>query len=324
MGFPHTFVVRVSWLVSAVVAVLLLAREFRDDDAADSPNQVSVVSEVRGVPRARAARPVPKLDDRMGTDEVIVSLTMVGDGETLDQGFTLTRSLDVRVLALGEGTGGEMHDYGVILDAATRRPIWRMRMRDTHHAGGAEKNRMIDEVLSLDAGSYLVHYVSDDSHSYGDWNSAAPEFPELWGITLLSAHGSLDRDVVRPYDPVDDESVLARIVGVRDDEYRAARFTLDRPAEIRVYAIGEGDRSDMYDYALIEDAGTGAVVWRMSYSRTEHAGGAQKNRLFDGVIRLQAGQYSVVYQTDGSHSSGDWNSSAPDDPFNYGVTVSRR
>ena len=61
----------------------------------------------------------------------------------------------------------------------------------------------------------------------------------------------------------------------------------------------------------------------MTYRETEHAGGARKNRLFDRAIRLQAGQYTLVYQSDDSHSFGDWNSEAPDDPFYYGVTVFR-
>ena len=140
----------------------------------------------------------------------------------------------------------------------------------------------------------------------------------------MSAHGPPRRGVVHTYDDRDNEAVLARIREVGDGEHRVERFTMDRAGDVLIYAIGEGDRSEMYDYATIEDAATGGVVWRMTYRRTEHAGGGRKNRLFDGVIRLEAGEYHLVYRSDDSHSFRDWNTAAPHDPFNYGVTVFRR
>jgi hypothetical protein len=257
------------------------------------------------------------------TENVILSLTMLGDDESVVEGFTLTRPMEVRVLALGEALNGQLYDYGAILDATTRKPVWQMELHDTHHAGGSDKNRMVDEVIFLDAGSYLVHYVTDGSHSYKDWNAAAPSYPELWGITVLGAHGPVDRDAVRPYDDRDNDAVVARIVGVGDDELHEHWFTLEQDAEVRVYSIGEGGASEMNDYAWIEDAG-GNLVWRMSYSDTDHAGGARKNRVFDRILRIPAGEYRLVYQSDDSHSFGDWNMSPPDDRYNYGVTIFRR
>jgi len=64
-------------------------------------------------------------------------------------------------------------------------------------------------------------------------------------------------------------------------------------------------------------------VWEMTYRTSEHAGGADKNRLFNGAIVLPAGDYILRYQTDGSHSAEDWNGAPPDDPFSYGVRLSR-
>ena len=273
-------------------------------------------------PTAPTPRAVPA-PPRIGPEDVIMAIAMMEDDESRMEGFTLTRPLDVRVLALGEGTSGRMVDYGAILEATTRRAVWAMEIDQTHHAGGAEKNRMVDEIISLEAGDYLVYYVTDDSHAYGDWNSSAPAFPELWGITLSGAHGQLDRGVVRPYDDNNNEAVLARIVGVRDDAHESDRFTMRRAGEVRIYAIGEGD-GEMYDYATLEDGATGEVVWRMTYRQTEHAGGGQKNRLADEVIHLDAGEYVLRYQTDGSHSFGDFNTAAPHDPFSYGVTLFRR
>ena len=318
MAFPHNLVVRGSWIVSAVVAVILLGRGFQgDDDVVVVTSGQATARTLDGDRSGRSTR------DRLDSHDIIVSLAMVEDDENRSEGFTLKRPMDVRVYAVGEGTGNEMHDFGVILDATTRRPVWEMKMRATHHAGGAEKNRMVDEVLSLPAGDYMVYYITDDSHSYGDWNSAAPTHPELWGITVLSAHGSVDRDVARPYDDRGSDAVLARIVQVGDDEHRRERFGLKRHATVRVYALGEGD-GEMYDFASIEDAQTGHTLWEMTYRETEHAGGGSKNRVFDGTIHLPAGEYILVYRSDGSHSFGDWNVGAPDDRFNYGVTIIRQ
>ena len=40
----------------------------------------------------------------------------------------------------------------------------------------------------------------------------------------------------------------------------------------------------------------------MSYRRTEHAGGAGKNRKINEVITLPKGSYALYYETDSSHS----------------------
>jgi hypothetical protein len=59
----------------------------------------------------------------------------------------------------------------------------------------------------------------------------------------------------------------------------------------------------------------------MEYRDTDHAGGAQKNREVRDSITLPAGEYEVIYETDGSHSFGDWNDRQPDNPLMWGITV---
>ena len=312
MAFPHRSVTRVAWFVSAVLAVFFVAQKVRPEHRTTKTVVI----------RERAPDKVPA-QARVETENIILSLTMVGDDESVVEGFTLTRPMEVRVLALGEAMSGELYDYGTIMDATSRRPVWKMTLAETHHAGGSDKNRMVDEVIALDAGSYLVRYVTDDSHSYGDWNADAPAYPALWGITVLSAKGPVDRDVVRAYDDSDDEDVVARIVEVGDDAHHEHWFTLEETADLRVYAIGEGQDGEMFDYAWIEDA-RGDVVWQMDYSETEHAGGAQKNRVLDAILRVPAGEYRLVYQTDDSHSFESWNMAAPEDPYSYGVTLFRQ
>jgi hypothetical protein len=303
-------VTRTAWFVSAVLAVFFIAQKVRPEHRTTTR---TVVVRERAPDKAPAHANVE-------TENIILSLTMLGDDESVVEGFTLKRPMEIRVLALGEAMSGELYDYGTILDATTRKPVWKMTLANTHHAGGSDKNRMVDEVIDLKAGDYLAHYVTDDSHSYGDWNAAAPDYEALWGITVMSTHGPVDRDVVAPYDDSGNDAVVARIVGVGDDAHHEEWFTLEETADVRVYAIGEGDNSEMYDYAWIEDD-RGNVVWQMVYADTDHAGGAQKNRMFDAILRVPAGEYRLVYQSDDSHSFGGWNMAAPEDPYSYGVTL---
>ena len=120
-----------------------------------------------------------------------------------------------------------------------------------------------------------------------------------------------------------DPAIIAQLVGIRDDADRSQEFTLERETEIRIYALGEGDDDEMYDYAWIADANTGRGIWEMTYRLTDHAGGAQKNRLYNGKITLPAGEYLLRYHADDSHSHGSWNMTPPNDPFSYGVTLLR-
>ena len=84
--------------------------------------------------------------------------------------------------------------------------------------------------------------------------------------------------------------MLASIDMVGDDEHKSEHFELAKDSAIRVYAIGEGEREGMHDYAWIKAAPTGRVVWEMTYRVTEHAGGAKKNRVFNDTLHLEAGE----------------------------------
>ncbi|MGH7537312.1 MAG: hypothetical protein ACREMF_01640 [Gemmatimonadales bacterium] len=274
-------------------------------------------------PAARAAvrpfewEPVP-------AGQTIVSLTDIGDDKLRSAGFTLRRSMDVRIYALGEGSnpGGEMDDYAWILDATSRRRVWAMRYEDTEHAGGAEKNRLFDGTIRLEAGRYVVYYKSDGSHGSGKWNDAPPAESRYWGVSIFPASGQLDRSAVGPREDVTSDAV-AELVRIRSGRRLHTPFTLDSATLVRVVAIGEGSDGEMFDYGWIENAETGTAAWEMTYRATTHAGGARKNRLFDGTIRLPAGRYELRYETDGSHAYGDWNDDPPDDPAGWGIAVLR-
>jgi hypothetical protein len=254
-------------------------------------------------------------------EQEIVTLNRLGDDVDVSEGFSLLKPTKVRVYAIGEGRDGDMFDYGWIEDALTGKRIWKMYYRDTEHAGGDDKNRLYDGVIKLDAGSYIVHFETDDSHAYDDWNTSKPYDPEGWGIQIFSI-GKYDvSKIVKKYDPQEDENIIVKLIRVGDDEHVRKQFSLKKKSKIRIYALGEGDWDEMYDYGWIEDFDTGEIVWEMEYGDTRRAGGDSKNRLFDGVIRLKAGNYIAHYQTDDSHAYKTWNESPPRDRRNWGITI---
>jgi hypothetical protein len=252
-----------------------------------------------------------------------LEMTGIGDGEARSRGFTLTRAMDVRVYAIGEGRDGRMFDYAWITGGGSRQKVWEMRYADTAAAGGDPKNRLFDRAIRLEKGDYVVHYVTDDSHSAEAFNAPAPHDARRWGVTLLAAGGALDRAAVTAYVEKPDPDVVAQLARVRDGERPRASFRLAGETRVRIYALGEGTRGGMSDYGWIEDARTGRAVWEMTYRGSDPAGGASKNRRFDGTIVLPAGEYTLRYEADGSHAFGSWNSAPPDDPTMYGITVYR-
>ena len=255
--------------------------------------------------------------------EPIVELTKVRDHEYRNEGFTLNKPLKLHIFALGEGRDNEMFDYGWIVNTKTREKVWTMKFRDTEPAGGDDKNRMFDGIVQLEPGNYMAYYVTDGSHAYHSWNTSPPFDEKHWGITITVMDENYSPDDVSVYKEADDPNVIAKIVRVGDDVRERQKFTMEKDGYVHVYAIGEGSRDEMYDYAYIENYDTGRKVWEMTYRKTDQAGGARKNRLFDDDVHLEAGTYYVIYRTDDSHSFEDWNEDPPYDPVNYGVTITR-
>jgi hypothetical protein len=179
--------------------------------------------------------------------------------------------------------------------------------------------------VHLDAGNYLVYYHSDDSHSYNDWNGAPPAEERYWGVSIFPASGRLNPADIGPFMRTrgpGTNSTLAQLEHMGDDEDARTPLRLTEETRVRVRALGEGRDGDMFDYGWIEDA-DGRTVWRMKYDETDPAGGSDKNRVFDGVIALPAGNYVLRYRSDGSHSYHDWNTDPPDDPESWGIAVFR-
>ncbi len=262
------------------------------------------------------------LDDLLeeSISTAVVSFNRVGDDESLKKGFSLSGRTDLRVYSVGEGDKDETFDYLWIYDARTREPVLEMEYDNTDFAGGAKKNIVFDDVITLDAGDYIASYASDDSHSFEKWNALPPDDPSFWGATIWPATEK-DRVNVIPFREPKTLKPLVDLTRIRDDELVSQGISLSREMDVRVLCIGEGTEDGMADHGWIMDANNREKVWKMRFSRTDHAGGARKNRKVSDVINLPKGDYIVYYATDGSHAYNDWNSSRPHEEEMWGITL---
>jgi hypothetical protein len=252
----------------------------------------------------------------------VVDFTQVGDDERLRKGFKLQRETTLIVRACGEysESGNIFVDAGWCVDAKTRERGWEMDKWSTRYAGGARKNRGVSDELTLPAGEYLVYFMTDDSHSFGEWNQPPPFDPFNYGLSLTVANESALASVSEyVYD--EQQVTIFAMDRMRADRMETQGFTLKKPTKLHIYALGEFAFNSFADYGWIEDANTMEVVWEMTEDNTTHAGGGTKNRMFDDVITLPAGDYLAHYSTDGSHDYRSWNTGKPFDPEKWGITV---
>ena len=259
--------------------------------------------------------------DREGA---LISLCGLGDDEYVTQGFKLDKPMSLRIYALVEHPRSNKHpvDYGWIVNAENNERVWEIDRWNTERAGGGRKNRKFDEEVRFEPGSYELHYVTDDSHSWERFNMEPPWDPASWGVTVYPGT-DFQASAFHPYDVESERGKpLIDFTRVRDNDYLERVFEIKRPVNLQVYAIGEySESNDMFaDYGWIENS-DGDIVWEMTHRNTEHAGGAEKNRMFDGTVELDPGRYSVFYVTDDSHSYRDWNSSRPYDYKSYGLSI---
>jgi hypothetical protein len=256
--------------------------------------------------------------------DALLKLNRVGDSRLIVEGFALRQPMRLRVYTIFEltRTGREAADYGWIVDAESREMAWHPRDSRSHRAGGGDKNRLIDDEIVLEAGRYLLYYGTDDSHSFEEFNTGPPYDPFNWGITLLPGK-DFDAAAFDRFEPAPAEPALFESVQVGDGAFHEQGFRLKNDARLWIHAIGEYDYDDdqFYDYAWIVDVGSDETVWEMTASNTEGAGGAQKNRKFDGIVELPRGDYLLFQVTDGSHAYGSWNDAAPFEPERWGVSL---
>ncbi len=129
--------------------------------------------------------------DRYRDLPVLASIEGVKDKHYSTKPFTLEEDKTLRIYAVGEGGSGGLSDYGGIEDAETGQLVWEQYHLTTTHAGGANKNRCTDRLISLPGGTYRLHFRGDDSHDLGKWNAQPPDH-NYWGIRIMDASAGPD------------------------------------------------------------------------------------------------------------------------------------
>ncbi len=256
-------------------------------------------------------------------ENTIVDFSRPEDDFYEKKGFTLKKDMTLKIIAIGEYSTGDrvFVDYGWIYDANSRKKVWQMDKWNTSWAGGGRKNRAFVDDVMLPKGDYVACYATDDSHSFGEWNVLPPYDPLHYGMVVYPANKD-DINQVADFTDTYKEPVVIQINKVRNRQYKHKGFTLKKESDLHIIALGEyGYNDEFVDYGWIENVDENEIVWEMTEDNTEHAGGAAKNRKFDGIITLPAGNYVAYYVTDDSHAYRNWNASAPLEKTMWGITV---
>ena len=116
--------------------------------------------------------------------ELLYGATSVRNDSNQQGGFELSRATRIRIVAVGEMTRSGRYDYGWI-EAEGGDVVWEQSMSNTRRAGGDDRNRLYDDVITLPAGRYVAHFQTDFSHAFGDFDSGAPSDPGAWGMRIV-------------------------------------------------------------------------------------------------------------------------------------------
>lgn len=254
------------------------------------------------------------------TKDAIVSINRMRDNTTVKERFSLKDETTLKVYAIGEGGREEVYDYVWIYDARNHNKVWQMGYANTSFAGGAKKNYVADRTITLPAGSYIVSYSSDDSHSFREWNSLPPDDPQFWGVTVW-ANSEKDKANVIPFKEDNLTKPVVDLTRMGDNAYASQGVKLNTSAKLRVLCLGEKGSEDFADMGWIVDANTRETVWKMDARNTEYAGGDSKNVMSNEMIKLEKGEYIVYYASDDSHSFERWNASQPHEQEMWGITL---
>ena len=290
---------------------------------------------VGGAPGMVAVLDAATAADAGGVPE-IAGTRCVGPDRTWEAQFRLSAPTEALLVAQGEIDGDGLYDYATLFRDGAE--VWRMTRAATQPAGGADRNRRAEALLSLAPGAYRLTFETDGSHDCEDgFTGDPPDDAILWGAVLLAVDPAFDpatvvhatsttttpdTQIVDDGDDAPAGQTLVEFARVGNDARLETAFTLDGPARLRIVSQGELFPDEALDVGWIEDA-SGTRVWVLARGSSIPAGGAPQNRRFDGAISLPAGRYTAHYVTNGRHAFGDFGDGAPDDPDAWGLRIAR-
>ena len=295
---------------------ILLGRDPKNNKKYNKNLNISISIDKKNIQQLEKNDPVNNM-----TKEAIISITRTGDDENIEKGFTLKKETELSIYSIGEVRKDGEYDFSRIINLDNHETVWSLSYdnRNIKYAGGGKKNQFVKENIVLKAGDYMVSYITDDSHSFNNWNVLPPNDPQFWGITIWATNINDKTNIIK-LDKSKIQKPFIEITKVGNYANEQVGFSLSQKSNIRILALGEGNHR-MVDFATIINADTRETVWKMQRKKTQHAGGASKNRKVMKTLELKKGNYIVIYKSDDSHCYNDWNSSAPHDKERWGVTI---
>jgi len=260
----------------------------------------------------------------ISSDALIWKAAPLSGDEKKEYLFEVLDPIELNIYAIGQlGNQEEAQpvDYSRIEDALTGEVVWQFSRDNTTWAGGIQENRIFHGERMINPGIYRTVDVTNHRHHYNSWVGNPPFNPRGWGLHLSTS----DHEGVKKFDPWKQRRPLIKFDRVEDDEEHSSSFTISEPISVVFYALGEiTGPGNGYDLAWLEQHqsnGRSRTLWEMSWEGSIHAGGHRKNRKEVKFLRLVPGNYTLHYESDGSHSYEDWNSDKPDYPERWGVAM---
>jgi hypothetical protein len=144
-------------------------------------------------------------------------------------------------------------------------------MLDSESKLGSRRLREVNDEASLPAGNYEVYYAffpyqnfwrSDRRKSFGDamqhvWNEIFDDhndyryyrdLQEELKIVVQGKGRSVGKETLAHWQDDYKESAFVAMTALWDDRYERQGFTLERPMEIQIYAVGETGWDDNWDW----------------------------------------------------------------------------
>lgn len=152
-------------------------------------NESAAIQDIRTGALPEAAAPVPVMpptppDASINPERVVLHHAPLSNEARVADVLKVDEPATVRIYAVGEISQSRPYDYGWIENEATGERVWEMNWQNTQPAGGDDRNRAFDGTLTLEPGTYAVHFRTDFSHAFNDFGEKAPDDADAWGITI--------------------------------------------------------------------------------------------------------------------------------------------
>jgi len=110
-------------------------------------------------------------------------LVEIGNEQDTSKTFSLSKKTDFLIISVGESDKNSNYDYAYI--SGKGKTIWNTKIEKLRYAGGAENNKIVIDVISLNKGTYEINYISDSSNSWENRESAKPTKIDFYGIKIF-------------------------------------------------------------------------------------------------------------------------------------------